>query len=93
MGFPSYASSTGQGESDEPAWLAMPSELKQQLQEYVAEYDHPRDGELDGPCVWFDQDKLICKHHQHRPNVCRDFQVGGSDCIGWREHYQDRLSP
>ena len=71
----------------EQHWVSMPADLKQELLDYMQHYESPADGELDGVCVWFDQEKRICKHHEHRPNVCRDFQVGSKDCLDWRKHY------
>lgn len=39
----------------------------------------------DAPCIWFDFDTRKCKHHDWRPNVCRDFDVGGEDCEAARK--------
>jgi len=35
----------------------------------------------DAPCIWLDQATGKCKHYEHRPDVCRDFEVGGAGCI------------
>ena len=93
MGYPSYVtggpsseSPTGQEVSSEKAWIEMPSALKQELIEFIGSYSAPVDGELDGPCVWYDAERRCCKHHQHRPQVCRDFAVGGDGCLEWRHH-------
>lgn len=86
MGFPSYV----QGNELQPAeehWVSMPEDLKGELLEYIQHYQSPADGELDGACVWFDQQERNCMHHEHRPNVCRDFKVGSKDCVDWREHF------
>ncbi len=39
------------------------------------------DGE---PYFWLMEDQR-CKHYQHRPEICREFKVGGEACRGWRE--------
>lgn len=39
------------------------------------------------PCFWLDLETLRCQHYDHRPDVCRDFKVGGRHCNGWRETY------
>jgi Fe-S-cluster containining protein len=42
----------------------------------------PPDG---SPCVWYDDEARRCRHHEHRPEVCRDFEVGGEGCLRLRE--------
>ncbi|MAI32512.1 MAG: hypothetical protein CMM07_12680 [Rhodopirellula sp.] len=94
MGYPSYvttsASSTNQTAplQDEQSWANMPDSLKQELLLYIENYQPPANGELDGPCVWYDAARRCCKHHEHRPQVCRDFSVGGKGCLEWRNHYR-----
>ena len=90
MGIPSYVQGN-EVQAAEKHWVSMPAELKQELMEFMRSYQRPAEGELDGPCVWFDPQKRVCMHHEHRPNVCRDFKVGGKDCIAWRKHYADRI--
>lgn len=94
MGYPPYLGMNG--EKPEPAWEAMPNDLKQELLEFKAVYEQShrdRDGQgshsdqLDSACVWFDQSTKACKHHEFRPKVCRDFQVGSKGCRDWRRHY------
>lgn len=36
------------------------------------------------PCCWLDLETKKCKHYEHRPKICRDFQLGGSDCVELR---------
>ena len=90
MGYPAYLHDLGT-QRDEENWASLPSELKEQLQRYIANYKTQSEGELDGPCIWFDMDTRRCKHHEHRPKVCRDFEVGSQSCLDWREHYRDRI--
>ncbi len=90
MGYPAYC----QGSDSEPAeihWTNLPGELKQELLSYARQYASPPPGELDGPCCWLDQVTGLCKHHQDRPNVCRDFAVGGGDCLAWRKFYREKI--
>jgi Fe-S-cluster containining protein len=42
---------------------------------------------VDKPCFWLDLETLRCTHYDHRPEVCREFKVGGKHCNGWRETY------
>ena len=63
---------------------------------YVADYRLPDYGSdpqsFDGPCIWLDLDSRRCKHHEFRPRVCRDFEIGSSGCRQWRRYYRDKIS-
>lgn len=83
MGYPSYLHDL-KSQPDEPYWTTLPAPLKEELQRYIANYNPPPAGELDGPCVWLDMNTRRCKHHEHRPRVCRDFSVGSKGCLEWR---------
>lgn len=87
MGYPAFIDGSG----DTPAeihWVQLPESLRRELIDFQSSYQHPPAGELDGPCVWLNQETGLCRHHEYRPNVCRDFEVGCTDCLGWRKHYQ-----
>ena len=34
----------------------------------------------DGWCAALDRDTLRCRIYERRPSICRDYEVGGSDC-------------
>lgn len=38
----------------------------------------------DGWCAALDRDTMLCGIYGRRPAICRDYEVGGSDCIGER---------
>lgn len=40
--------------------------------------------EFGGPCLWFDREARRRKHYEERPDMCRDFQAGGDDCLRHR---------
>ncbi len=86
MGYPSFQYDLP-SQADEVHWTNLPRSLKAELLNYIATYPVPPPGELDGVCVWYDAETRRCKHHEHRPQVCRDFQIGGNDCRGWRKHF------
>jgi len=77
-------------------WHRLPENLKSELEAYIANYSLPNYGKnvesFDGPCCWFNQETRQCRHHQHRPNVCRDFSTGSRPCLEWREYYQDKIA-
>ena len=95
MGYPPYIQASGERPAEEN-WRTMPDELKQEILALMR-VDASREGsratgELDGPCVWLDLDSMQCRHHQHRPRVCRDFSVGSRGCQEWREAYRDEFA-
>lgn len=61
---------------DHARLLAMPAQLRAELAAYYADPDRP----AHGHCWWFDAAAGRCRHHEHRPQVCRDFETGGRDC-------------
>jgi Fe-S-cluster containining protein len=41
---------------------------------------------LEGkPCIWQDPVTRKCIHHEHRPNICREYEVGGELCLEIRQ--------
>ncbi len=40
----------------------------------------------DGWCAALDRDTLLCGIYARRPGVCRDYPVGGSECIAERSN-------
>ncbi len=83
-----------EGIPGEDYWHKLPEHLRDELNEFVSDYRIPaadNPDELDGPCFWLDPETRLCKHHEHRPNVCRDFDIGSKGCLDWRWHYADRI--
>jgi Fe-S-cluster containining protein len=37
-------------------------------------------GESIGPCPWLSADGA-CRHYEDRPGVCREFEMGGEECL------------
>lgn len=40
------------------------------------------------PCLWLDMATHRCRHHEHRPEACREFEVGGRDCLTTRAEFR-----
>ena len=40
-----------------------------------------RDEEPQEQCLWFDSETRRCKHYEWRPQVCRDYELGGEACL------------
>ncbi|TWT53849.1 Flagellin N-methylase [Rubripirellula amarantea] len=94
MGYPPYvggppfeAGEPREHATPEPAWREMPEPLRAELLAYIDQYQPP-ESDIDGPCVWYNQETRLCKHHHHRPSVCRDFQAGSRGCLSWRDVYE-----
>jgi Fe-S-cluster containining protein len=43
----------------------------------------------DGWCAALDRDTLRCRIYARRPQICRDFELGGSDCLAERAKHAD----
>ena len=84
-----------QGWQGESHWHRLPDDLRRQWQAFVDEYVLPEYTDqvesFDGPCIWLDMKTRQCRHHEYRPQICRDFEVGSADCHAWRRHYRDRI--
>ncbi|MFN0052640.1 MAG: YkgJ family cysteine cluster protein, partial [Planctomycetales bacterium] len=38
-------------------------------------------------CLWFDPQTRKCRHHEWRPQVCRDYEMGGDECLALRRRF------
>jgi Fe-S-cluster containining protein len=70
------------------AWMrSLPDEIRTELMAY---WDGVRLGSIASrlgeglPCLWFDAQTRRCRHYEHRPDVCQEFEVGGPNCRAWR---------
>ena len=61
--------------------LAIVRALSEELKQELRDRDTP-DGEI---CIWFDEGTRKCKHYNLRPDMCRDFELGGENCHSWRQ--------
>ena len=106
MGFPAFNLTLGQladsrhviagtlsnaARSDLSRWQNMPEQLREGVLDEMRSYQPLSKGSLDGPCSWLDISTRRCSHHEHRPQVCRDFEVGGRGCQQWRRELSDRI--
>jgi Fe-S-cluster containining protein len=44
--------------------------------------------QLAQPCTWLDPKTNKCIHHEYRPNICREYEVGGELCLEIRVKYR-----
>lgn len=68
----------------------LPSRLRDEVRDHALR-ETPRSRRLDAlgmrddaPCLWFDLRTGRCREHKHRPEVCREFEVGCKECRQYR---------
>ena len=74
-------------EGGEEAWERLRWDRPDLLAEILAaEAARKASGEpsFGSPCLWFDAGSGRCRHHELRPRDCREFAVGGVDCLDAR---------
>lgn len=64
--------------------------------ELIAEIDEHFVGLFRGQepqerCLWFDPVARQCQHYEFRPQICRDYELGGSECRRLRKKRQSEL--
>jgi Fe-S-cluster containining protein len=76
----------GQATKDFFRLVTAPPEAQQAIRDRLrTSYDDIPD---ESPCAWLDLETKQCRWHEHRPNVCRDFDIGGESCVATREAYE-----
>tara|TARA_Y100000310_G_C20382363_1_gene668749 strand:+ start:367 stop:690 length:324 start_codon:yes stop_codon:yes gene_type:complete len=83
---PSYLESSWPDPEDMARYHTLPADAKAVLDEYR---ERLMAGEIQGdvPCCWLDTELMQCRFYSHRPNICRDFEVGSEGCRTWRDEY------
>jgi Fe-S-cluster containining protein len=85
--FPPGTAPLGEENADFHRFHAMPSSLAEELRKQfnAGAYGFFRG---DRPCVWLDLETRQCKHYEHRPDICRNFEIASPECRKWRVRYQ-----
>lgn len=67
------------GDGD-PSRAECPPELLAEIEAYIfsSRYNESH------PCFWLDGYGR-CRHYEHRPEICRDYEVGGESCLAERK--------
>ena len=74
---------------DDPRKQALPRILRDELEALLStDWD-----DEDKPCFWLDVETRLCRHHEYRPDVCREFEVGTPSCHGFRYTSQVQHDP
>lgn len=97
MSYPPFYTRFPQGSTpddrQDPAWVRLLDERPDLVADVERGY-HDREArrralddpslDFDEPCHWYDPASRQCRHYEYRPLVCRDFAVGGADCLALR---------
>ena len=83
---PDMMDAPGPFKADVERLQSLPAAALAELREYMvrllngAEQDDPA-------CIWLDSATMQCRYHEHRPSICREFELGTAECIEWRKTY------
>jgi Fe-S-cluster containining protein len=69
---------------------SIPNEAAAELRDYLAAL-LAGEQRSDPACIWLNKATMRCRYHEHRPSICRDFEIGSAECIEWRRDY--RIDP
>ncbi len=75
------------GEFGEEAWERLKRERRDLILEIVVDHRACREEGrplVGTPCLWYDQETRRCRNYDYRPLACREFDVGGEDCLDAR---------
>ena len=84
---PAYETLTENGEPIKHPFrpAGLPLELIQEIDEkFVGVF---RGQEPETRCFWFDPHTRSCRHYEWRPQVCHEYELGGTACLLEREPY------
>src|SRR5579872_2072415 len=69
----------------------LPQELVHEIDEHLGGLF--RGQESQQRCLWFDADARRCRHYEWRPQVCRDYELGGIACLTLRSACMQGMDP
>ena len=82
VGHPMFLRLVGADLHVDPHYDDLPEELKSELDDYT---EGLTANDWGTPCIWLDGSTKLCRHYEHRPEMCREFELGGDDCLRIRE--------
>ena len=80
---PPFAGVNGVAPGNDPYWDVLPESLKSEIADF-RKIVRPNSSH-DQPCIWLDSTTKRCRHYEYRPRLCRNFKLGGADCLGFRK--------
>ena len=88
MGHPRFFWTQNLGSVVDELWIKLPTSLVNEIDRHLALHGGDENADFGTPCIWFDPIKKNCRHHEHRPQLCRDFQVGSDACLRLRRQHE-----
>jgi len=79
---PPFAGVNGVPAGDDLNWDALPESLRSEIVDFRMNI-RPQSSH-DQPCIWLNLATKRCRHYEYRPSLCRTFELGGEDCLGFR---------
>lgn len=67
----------------DPALECLPQDLRREMDAMYASRP-ASEFSLDAPCPWLDLKTRRCTHYEHRPQTCREFEIGSHGCAQYR---------
>lgn len=52
----------------------------------------PCGGDNNTPCIWLNRVTGQCRDYEMRPPVCREFEMGGEDCLRLRRQEDEEIA-
>lgn len=80
-------------DDDDIEFVGLPDELKRELEQvwdsHFGDQKEKFEGRISnntgGACAWLDLETRKCRHYEHRPAICRNFEPGCDVCQEDRE--------
>jgi len=66
----------------DPFYETLPDDLKREIDQYM---ENLSANDWGRPCIWRDETSKLCRNYEHRPEMCREFELGGADCLRIRD--------
>ena len=76
------------GSDDAARLMALPADLRTELDSYVDQAVRSGNDSEIKPCLWYDVAKRQCQHYEWRPQMCREFEIDSDFCHSWRRQYR-----
>ncbi|MSR59264.1 MAG: YkgJ family cysteine cluster protein [Planctomycetaceae bacterium] len=70
---------------------ALPDDLIREIDDHFLGLH--RGQEPQEQCLWYDAATRSCRHYEWRPQVCRDYELGGSECLALRQRHIEGERP
>ena len=68
----------------------LPADLAAEIDDHFAGLF--RGQEPQERCLWFDAESRACRHYEYRPQICREYELAGPQCLLRRDAERERSS-